>query len=111
MKFDKETIIVLALCFVVMLAWPSICESLGWSVPAETPVEESVQPAVPAVSAVPAAKADAVQKPQTVAAEIPAPEKLVIPADGILSNGSLDLTVSGKSGAISKITFPKYKNN
>ena len=53
MKFDKETIIVLALCLVMMLAWPSICESLGWSVPAETPVEESVQPAVPATPAAP----------------------------------------------------------
>ena len=109
MKFDKETVIALILCLVVMLAWPSISESLGWSVPAETPAEESVQPAE---TTVPVAAAPAAALPATpVADKAPVPEKLVIPADGILSNGSLDLTLSSKLGGISKITFPKYKNN
>ena len=112
MKFDKETIIVLALCLVMMLAWPSICESLGWSVPAETPVEESVQPAVPATPAAPAAKADVAPAAKTAAsAAIPAPEKMESPADGVLCNGFLDLTISSKSGSIAKIDFPEYKTN
>ena len=61
MKFDKETIIGLILCMVVMFAWPSISESLGWSTPAEVPAEESVQQ-TPAPAPAPAAAETKVEK-------------------------------------------------
>ncbi|MBR2720160.1 MAG: membrane protein insertase YidC [Lentisphaeria bacterium] len=111
MKFDKETIIGLILCMVVMFAWPSISEYLGWSAPAETPVEESVQTPAPATPA-PAAQLPA-KAPESVAAPVtaPAPAKVAVPSDGMLSNGMLTLTVSGENGGISKIRFPKYKSN
>lgn len=108
MKFDKETIIGLVLCLLVMLAWPSISEALGWSVPEEAPVEETVQTA----AQVPA---PAVQAPAAVASAAPAPavpvKPLTIPDDGILRNDQLELTISSANGSVSKITFPGYKTN
>ncbi len=107
MKFDKETIIGLILCMVVMFAWPSISESLGWSTPAEVPAEESVQQ-TPAPAPAPVAAETKVEK---TAEDSPAPAKAAIPSDGILSNGLIDLTISSENGGISQIRFPKYKSN
>ena len=113
MKFDKETVIGLVLCLLLMLAWPTISESLGWSAPAEAPSEETVQaPAAQTPAPTPAAntetKAEAIQP--AAANNTPAPAKLEIPADGVLRNDSLDLTLSSENGSVSKIRFPKYKN-
>ena len=57
MKFDKETLIILGTCMVLMLAWPSISEFMGWSKPAAKPQTVSeVETPAPAVQPAPAVK-------------------------------------------------------
>ena len=83
MKFDKETIIGLVLCLLLMLAWPSISQALGWG-PAETgePVaEKTIQQSTDTVKAAPAATAAAAVEKTAV----PAAAKKKT-ADGILRN-------------------------
>ena len=109
MKFDKETVIGLVLCLLLMLAWPTISESLGWSAPAEAPAEETVQkPAAQPPAPAPAANTEAIQP--AAADNTPALAKLEIPADGILRNDFINLTLSSENGSVKKISFPKYKN-
>ena len=49
MKFDKETIFVLTVCMLLMLAWPSISQYMGWAeIEEETPAAEVQQNTPPA---------------------------------------------------------------
>ncbi len=109
MKFDKETVIILGTCVVILLAWPFISESMGWSKPAGdkniTATEKKPVPEVPA----PAAAAP-VKPAVPVIPEVPAvpsaPEK-----NYTLENDLLALQISGNTGKINRITFRKYQNN
>ena len=56
MKFDKETLIILGTCMVLMLAWPSISEFMGWSKPASAPAAAETQTPAPAATPAPAPK-------------------------------------------------------
>jgi len=66
MKFDKETIIILVTCLVLMLAWPSISSYMGWTASPETPAaEKQEKSATPA----PQEKADAAKPAEAKPAE------------------------------------------
>ncbi|MCI5778916.1 MAG: membrane protein insertase YidC [Lentisphaeria bacterium] len=106
MKFDKETVIVLGTCMILMLAWPSISEFMGWSKPRSKPVPAQVQTA-PAQT--PAAPVQA----QTAPVQIPAVPHAAanVPANCTLTGDDLILEVSGATGAVDSLTFRKYLNS
>lgn len=111
MKFDKETIIILTTCMVLMLAWPSISEYMGWTPPRETP-QEKVEPAPAAATPAVPQKA-AVAIPQTAVPEI---EKKSLPVNApektlVIGNADLELLVSGNTGAVEQLTFKKFLDN
>lgn len=112
-SFDTGTFIGLALCLLLMLVWPSISEALGWSTPAEKEVPAETTAAAPAAPAAPAPAAPAVTEQKNTPAEKPAAPApaAIIPADGKLGNGFIELTISPVSGAISNIAFLQHKQN
>jgi len=117
MKFDKQTIIALAVCMILMLAWPSICRRFGWAPAAQDKVTEETAGQAPAAETEnKTADTDAGEKtPEN--SEKPAAEKAVaevqsvIPDDCRFGNAYLDMTFSARTGAISKISFTKHGNN
>ncbi len=120
MKFDKETIIILTTCMLLMLAWPSISEFMGWTPPRETPREKveaapaapvaAVAPAAPVTPAAPAAPV-APQKKSVDAVAEKAGSPAVQVKDITVSNDELEVEVSGKTGAIEQIIFKKFLDN
>ena len=121
MKFDKETIVGLIFCLILMLAWPSISEYMGWTPPreqaaAETTVQTEETAAAPAAAET-AEKRSEISAPAAVPADLPAAtiraaEKIpTAAADKKFRNGTLELTVSAVDGAISNIRFLKYMHN
>ncbi|MBE6399668.1 MAG: membrane protein insertase YidC [Lentisphaerae bacterium] len=118
MKFDKETIIILVTCLVLMLAWPSISNRMGWTAPQENPAAEK-QDAPQKKTAVEQKKTSAA--PQIKVEQKPAPQAEIKPAvkpiakkdikNVELKNNEFTVTVSGRSGAVSAISFAGFKNH
>ncbi|MBE6355789.1 MAG: membrane protein insertase YidC [Lentisphaerae bacterium] len=116
MKFDKETIISLSVCLLLLLAWPSICNYMGWFSTEEETAEVSEvkkeQPAaIPAEKSVEQAENKAEKAAPAETVKIPAKEianTIVQDHDLHLSNEYIDLTVSAEKGCISNIRFLKY---
>lgn len=110
MKFDKETIIILTTCMILMLAWPSISEFMGWTPPREN-APEKVGSAPAAAPAAPAAAAPAAIPAVPEKAAVPAPVPAVAVKNVALDNPELGLLVSGATGAVEQLTFKKYLDN
>ena len=111
MKFDKETIIGLILCVVLLLAWPSICSYMGWMPSEEETVEEAAAPA-PADKA-PVAETAKSEAPaaETAKSEAPAAPEIVQSKDICFGNEYLELTVSAAKGCISNVRYKKYHHD
>lgn len=60
MKFDKSTLIALAICAVVLFGWEPFCRKVGWMPPKE---QSTVQTPAKAPAAAPAPSADALAAP------------------------------------------------
>ena len=108
MKFDKETIIILTTCMLLMLAWPWFSQKMGWTKAAPAESAAVKQTAAPAPAVVPQAAKPAVEAVLKAAA--PAVERTVFP-DRAIENESMKVVVSGEYGAISSISFRKYLDN
>ena len=121
MKFDKETIIGLIVCFVLLLAWPSICTYMGWT-PAEEEIAEAVAPAESGKTSAEEEKKEAPAASETAPAE---KEKKEVPAESgtapakeiaaplqnddlTFGNEYIEVTVSAEKGCISNIRYLKY---
>ena len=123
MKLDKETIIILATCTVLMLAWPSISSYMGWTSSRETPAAETQDApqkesaaaqkkdtAAPAAGVQTTAKVEVkpVVKPEIKAAVKPVP--VIDFKDVELVNKEFTVTV-GRSGAVKAVAFSGFQNN
>ena len=110
MKFDKETLIILGTCMVLMLAWPSISEFMGWSKPATAPAAAETQTPAPAATPAPAPKPAPAPVPAaktaSAAKTVPAPVRL-----RTLDNSELAAAVSETTGAVEQLTFRRYRNS
>lgn len=106
MNFDKETVIAIICCVLLLLLWPTISEKMGW-IPAQ---EEEITTETVSVPAPAPVQVQTAQQVQTVAkpAENVAEEKLV---SGVLDNGSIKITIDPYSGAIDSLEFLKFKHN
>ena len=120
MKFDKTTIIGLIVCAVLLFTWEPVCRRLGWlpPLPEETLQQQNkTENPAPAQAAIPAAEVKNDATPQSAEEAKTAPENAkeevaqIIPADEVIRNDHIVLTISGKNGAISEISFPKFKHN
>ena len=108
MKFDKETVIGIVCCLLLVIAWPQITTWLGYAPAGEdTAVESTVNGTsavqTPAPAALPAAAGTAVQK----SAAVPAQTVKNI----ILANEDLKLTVSPAKGGIVETEFVKFDDS
>lgn len=115
MKFDKETIIVLTICFIVLMAWQPICEHMGWIKPAakEAVSEKSKMSGKTSSAAAPAEKiADENNKetppvslkPENISS---APGVKQLP-EYVLSNECMEITVNPNTGSISSVLLKKF---
>jgi YidC/Oxa1 family membrane protein insertase len=112
-KFDKETIIVLIFCGILLFAWQPICEWMGWI---KKPEPFAPQPPA-AVTTVTKNTPDVVtnrnQAASTPTSQYIAGRKIEIPQEmesiplQHLRNDSFDMAINPAFGEISKITFEK----
>ncbi len=114
MKFDKETIIVVAFALVLLFTWEPICRKLGWMpapapvaattavTPAATPAPAPVTPAATPVAAAPAVAAPAAAVPAVPAKAMPE-----LPAK-TLTNKNMALEISPSTGAVRRVTLLDY---
>ena len=107
MKFDKETVIGIVCCLLLVIAWPQITTWLGYAPAGENTAVESVEENSSAVqAAAPAAPAAAaVQKSAAAVSPVQKAKEIV------LENEDLKLTVSPVRGGIVKTEFVKYDNS
>ena len=121
MKFDKDIVIAIAICIIIVLGWNPYCRMMGW------------QPYSAAADAQRAAAAQAQQQPQnpapasstataTAAAPnatatagktapvAPAPPKIVLPPI-IFGDKDLSLRVDPVSGGVTHVTLNAYRNS
>ncbi len=118
MKFDKETIIGISICMVLLLAWPMISRSMGWTPAEETVAEEAAAPQdeatenTPAVTTAPPAAAPAGETtvPAPEVQSTPEVETVVSAGNTEFGNQFISLTVSGENGAVTAIGFLKHKH-
>ncbi|MBR7120861.1 MAG: membrane protein insertase YidC [Lentisphaeria bacterium] len=117
MKFDKETIIGIGICLVLLLAWPAISKSLGWAPEEATEQTTAVAEKATGQSAAATEETAAAAKTETTAAapsvqpaapQIPETAQLSGCENVVFGNDSISLTVSGENGAICSIGFRKY---
>ena len=111
MKFDKETVIAIAICAVILFGWDPFCRYMGWiqtpPVPAAAPVATPTPAAVP-----PAAAAKAPIQTVTTAA-VPAVEPVLAarPLPPVeLQNSDMSLRITPLEGAVGAITMKRYLN-
>ncbi|OGV49524.1 MAG: hypothetical protein A2017_22085 [Lentisphaerae bacterium GWF2_44_16] len=114
MKFDKETIIVLAICFIVLMAWQPICEHMGWiKAPATETVKNKIEKSKETVSsAVPSPDTD---KDAKEAAPSPLKPENISSASGVkqlpeyvLSNNCIEITINPNMGSVSSVRLKKF---
>ena len=96
MKFDKETLIALAVCVVILIAWPFAAKFFN-KADAASENTETVQP-----ETAPAVKAEAAQTPeiQKPAPAPAAPVKMIK-----LANADLELSINPQFAAIFEVTY------
>ena len=109
MKFDKETLIILGTCMVLILVWPSFSSCMGWDKRAEA--EEKTEEAAPAESAKPAPSAEAKPAAPAPVAQAAKPAVPLPAATYPLGSDELAVTVSEAVGGVADLKFRKYLNN
>ena len=113
MKFDRDTLLGIIICAVILFGWEPIGRALGWLPKPET-VKAAAAPTVrPSASPAPESKsADAVPAPPVVKPAISAPKAKPAAAQKPLeiSNRDMALSVDKLTGGITSITLKNYRN-
>lgn len=113
MKFDKETVIVIAICVVAIFAWDPLARHFGWIAAPAAPVAVEAPAAAPSPAPVttpaetPAAPTPVPVTPAAPAA--PAPQLPELPPLA-LNNSSLELTLAPRTAQITTIRLKDYLN-
>ncbi len=111
MKFDKQTLIAVAICIAVLVGWEPFCRWIGWtSDPAPAVQNEQIQQ----LGKADASPAPVVQTPAVPASAPAVAVKKEVPS-GIknlpgqkISGKFITLTLDGNSGGIVSAVFPEY---
>ena len=117
MKFDRDTLIGIAICAVILFGWEPVARHFGW-LPDKRAVVKTAAPAPkPAATPAPATTPAVQTAPQAVPVPSPAQPKSAVPAVKLehaplhIDNADMTLTVDAVSGEITSILFKKYQNS
>lgn len=113
MKFDKETVIAIAICVVVLFGWDPFCRYMGWIQTPATPeartATQATTPPPPAASAPTAVVAPA--EPAVKPVKPVEPVRAARPLPPVeLKNSDMVLRITPLDGAVSAITMTHYLN-
>lgn len=113
MKFDKETVIAIAICVVVLFGWDPFCRYMGWIQTPATPeartATQATTPPPPAASAPTAVVAPA--EPSVKPVKPVEPVRAARPLPPVeLKNSDMVLRITPLDGAVSAITMTHYLN-
>ena len=110
MKFDKDIVMAVVICAIILFGWDPLCRYMGWtSAPRQqTAVRTSSEASAP--QAAPAAKASE-QSAAPKAAKPIAPAKTTLKLPPVkIGNPDMVYRISPAAGSIDAITLLKYKN-
>ncbi len=116
MKFDKEIVIAIAVCCVVLFGWEPFARYMGWSdAPVRKPatVKQATANAVAPPTSVPISKAQTTSDAVSVA--VPAkPEPELVPVEPLplaeFGNKDISFSFDPVLGSIQRIAFLRYRN-
>lgn len=111
MKFDKETIVVFAVCIILIIAWQPICIWMGWAPKPETAqtTTSQVQTVSTSVPVKPLSTVSAAASPsQTNVPAIPEPQ--VLPPVEI-GNADVTLKIDPNNGTVPHLYLKKIFNS
>ncbi len=109
MKFDKDIIIGIAICAVILIGWQPLCVRMGWVEAAPAKTEEAA-PANPQTAPAAAKPSVVSVKAPAVSVSIPLPKLEIPELDPILlQNDDLALTIIPEKGEISALELKQYK--
>lgn len=113
MKFDKEVVIAIICCGLLLIFWEPLCRKLGWIPEQPAAVAAAAAaPADPTATATPAAAATAaVPATATPAPPQAAPAKLPEVKTQVLKNSHLALEINPALGAITGVELLDYKTS
>ena len=109
MKFDRETLIGIAICLVVLFGWEPFAKWMGW-LPASPPAAVIQQPAAGTVPKGP--------ETSSVSAPVPVPEPVPVveiksapPLPPVtLANTDMELTIEPLTGSLRAVELDRYLN-
>ncbi|MBQ7396167.1 MAG: membrane protein insertase YidC [Lentisphaeria bacterium] len=110
MKLDKEILIGVAICGVILFAWDPFCRAMGWS--SEPVPQQSVETAAPTAqpSKKDVVKSDTVKQEKSIAAAAPAQKLAQLPIIKI-ENDDVIFSIDQINGDVKSIELKKYKNS
>lgn len=103
MKFDKEIVIAVIVCGIVLVCWQPFAKYMGW-IPEPVP---AVQPAAPVSAPVVTATAQSAASATTPASEEPIAPQVMYPVQK-LENNDLIFSIQPESGAVESIILKDY---
>ncbi|MCQ2380571.1 MAG: membrane protein insertase YidC [Victivallaceae bacterium] len=104
MKLDKETIVAIAICVLVMFLWNPFCRMMGW-LPDEQPASGTNTEAVAAPAPAPENTAPA------TAAKVQKPRKIVVLENRKLANAKMSLELSSADGSIRSMELLGFRDS
>ena len=122
MKFDRETMIGIVICAVILFGWDPFMRAMGWLPPKDAPKTVAVQPTPPpAPSAAPVApKAPTPVAPQAPAEVAPVAGTPAAPVAAVpslperpplrIGNSDIEVVIDPNSGAVVSFQLKKYLN-
>ncbi|MBQ9502475.1 MAG: membrane protein insertase YidC [Lentisphaeria bacterium] len=115
MKFDKDIVMAVVICAVVLFGWDPLCRYMGWTPAPRPQIAVRTSSEAPAPQAAPAPAAKAPEQSAVPAAR--KPEKALPPVKATLelppvriANPDMVYRISPASGSIDAITLLKYRN-
>jgi len=109
MKFDKDIVMAVVICAIVLFGWDPLCRYMGWvSAPRpQTAVRTSSEPAAPQTAPA-AAKAQQQSAVPAAKKAVKAPLLKLPPVK--IGNADMVYRISPATGSIEAVTLLKYKN-
>ncbi len=110
MKFDRDTVIAMTICLVVLIAWEPFARWMGWMPAAKAPGAVTAPAVIPEQKAAPAAVAGVAAVPAPVAVVVDAP--IVTPMPYVkLANKEMTISFDPVSGTVKAITLSEFLNH
>ena len=107
MKFDKDIILAIAICALILFGWEPFSRYMGWTSKPEATVTAKQTKVVTPQTTTPAVKTPETVKTET---KVTAPEQLKKYSLQTIANDDLKLIINPNTGDIQTVELLKYKN-